>query len=77
MTERACLVFSFRTCQGFFCSLCGTLSTSTDFIGNQLDTVDILCVSNGQVGTIVGEDVPQWDAGFTYVGASLPIYDVC
>ncbi|KXX82002.1 hypothetical protein MMYC01_201503 [Madurella mycetomatis] len=77
VTANACLVFSFRTCQGFFCSLCETLSTTTDFIGSQLDTVDALCVENGQAGAIVGEDPPQWDAGFTYAGAPLPTYDVC
>lgn len=77
VSASSCLVFTFRTCQGFFCSLCQTLSTSTDFIGNQLDTVDALCVENGQSGTIVGEDPPQWDAGFTYAGANLPFYDVC
>lgn len=77
VSASSCLVFTFRTCQGFFCSLCQTLSTSTDFIGNQLDTVDALCVENGQSGTIVGEDPPQWDAGFTYAGAGLPLYDVC
>ncbi|KAK4237269.1 hypothetical protein C8A03DRAFT_16179 [Achaetomium macrosporum] len=72
-----CLAFSFRTCQAFFCSLCQTLATSSDFIGSQLDTVAALCVENGQAGTIVGEDVPQWDAGFVYAGQSLPTYDVC
>lgn len=77
ITANACLVFSFGTCQGFFCSLCETLSTTTDFIGSQLDTVDALCVENGQAGAIVGEDPPQWDAGFTYAGAPLPMYDVC
>ncbi|KAK4186493.1 hypothetical protein QBC35DRAFT_268101 [Podospora australis] len=77
VSASSCLVFTFRTCQGFFCSLCQTLSTSTDFIGNQLDTVDALCIENGQSGTIVAEDPPQWDAGFTYAGAGLPFYDVC
>ncbi|KAK4460108.1 hypothetical protein QBC42DRAFT_288816 [Cladorrhinum samala] len=77
VSANSCLVFTYRTCQGFFCSLCQTLSTSTDFIGNQLDTVDALCVENGQTGSIVGEDAPQWDAGFTYAGEGLPSYDVC
>ncbi|KAK3990787.1 hypothetical protein QBC44DRAFT_264277 [Cladorrhinum sp. PSN332] len=77
VSASSCLVFSFRTCQGFFCSLCQTLSTNTNFIGNQLDTVDALCIENGQTGSIVGEDPPQWDAGFTYAGEGLPFYDVC
>ncbi|KAM7205862.1 hypothetical protein V8F33_000692 [Rhypophila sp. PSN 637] len=77
VTANSCLVFSFRTCQGFFCSLCQTLGTSTDFIGNQLDTIDALCLGGGQVGSIVGQDPPQWDAGFTYINDGLPTYDVC
>jgi len=77
VAANSCLVFSFRTCQGFFCSLCTTLGTTTDFIGNQLDTIDALCLGSGQVGTIVGQDPPQWDAGFTYQGDGLPSYDVC
>jgi hypothetical protein len=72
-----CITFSFGTCQAFFCSLCETLATSSSFIGSQLDTVAALCVDNGQAGTIVGEDVPQWDAGFVRTGQSLPTYDVC
>ncbi|KAK3906144.1 hypothetical protein C8A05DRAFT_12093 [Staphylotrichum tortipilum] len=77
IAPNSCLVFSFRTCQAFFCSLCATLDTSTSFIGGQLDTVDALCVESGQAGAIVGEDAPQWDAGFTYAGQALPAYDVC
>ncbi|KAK3320420.1 hypothetical protein B0T19DRAFT_240376 [Cercophora scortea] len=77
VTANACLLFSFGTCQAFFCSLCTTLATTTDFIGNELDTLDALCLDNGQVGTIVGQDAPQWDVGFTYAGDSLPTYDVC
>ncbi|KAK3386748.1 hypothetical protein B0H63DRAFT_140454 [Podospora didyma] len=77
VAENSCLVFGFGTCQGFFCSLCTTLSTSTDFIGSQLDLVDGLCVSGGQAGTIVGEESPQWDAGFVRTGNGLPSYDVC
>ncbi|KAK4149665.1 hypothetical protein C8A00DRAFT_37726 [Chaetomidium leptoderma] len=77
IAANSCLVYSYRTCQAFFCSLCRTLDTSTQFIGSQLDTVDALCVENGQAGTIVGEDAPQWDAGFTYAGKGLPTFDVC
>ncbi|EOO00277.1 hypothetical protein UCRPA7_4193 [Phaeoacremonium minimum UCRPA7] len=70
-------MFSYQTCEGFFCSLCETLQTNTDFIGNQLSTAEALCVSNGDAGTVVGEDPPQWDAGFVYTGNGLPTYDVC
>jgi hypothetical protein len=77
IAANSCLVFSLGTCQGFFCSLCETLTTTTEFIGSQLDTVDALCVENGQAGTIVGEEAPQWDAGFTYAGEGLPTFDVC
>lgn len=77
IAPNSCLVFSYGTCQGFFCSLCVELETSTQFIGSQLDTVDALCVEGGQAGTIVGEDTPQWDAGFTYAGQGLPTFDVC
>jgi len=73
----SCLLFSYRTCQAFFCSLCSTLTTSTDFIGSQLDTVDALCVADGKAGTIVGEEAPQYQLGFTRSGAGLPNYDVC
>ncbi|KAK4645084.1 hypothetical protein QC761_311370 [Podospora bellae-mahoneyi] len=77
VSASSCLVFSFGTCQAFFCSLCTTLTTDTNFIADQLDIVDALCVEGGQTGSIVGEDAPQWDAGFTYAGAGLPFYDVC
>ncbi|KAK5653459.1 hypothetical protein OQA88_8945 [Cercophora sp. LCS_1] len=77
VAQGSCLVFSYRTCQAFFCSLCTTLTTSTDFIGTQLDTVDALCVSGGQAGTIVGEEAPQYEVGFVRSGATLPNYDVC
>ncbi|KAJ9143364.1 hypothetical protein NKR23_g6694 [Pleurostoma richardsiae] len=74
----SCLVFAYQTCQGFFCSLCETLTTTTDFVGNQLATAEALCVAaGGQDGTVVGEDAPQWDAGFVYAGEGLPTYDVC
>ncbi|KAK3343510.1 hypothetical protein B0T25DRAFT_300949 [Lasiosphaeria hispida] len=73
----SCLVFAYGSCQGFFCSLCSMLATSTDFIGSQLDLADALCVSNGQAGTIVGEEAPQWDAGFVRSGTGLPGYDLC
>ncbi|KAI0019799.1 hypothetical protein F4780DRAFT_405904 [Xylariomycetidae sp. FL0641] len=78
VTARSCLTFSFGTCQGFFCSLCQQLSTSTDFVGSELDTANDLCVSGGQAGTVVGDSAPQWSAGFVYAGRSLPTYnDVC
>lgn len=77
IAANSCLVYSYKTCQAFFCSLCQTLDTTTQFIGSQLDTVDALCVENGQAGTIVGEAAPQWDAGFTYAGQGLPSFDVC
>ncbi|KAL1841812.1 hypothetical protein VTJ49DRAFT_6565 [Mycothermus thermophilus] len=77
IAANSCLAFSYKTCQAFFCSLCETLLTSTQFIGGQLDTVDALCVENGQAGTIVSEDAPQWDAGFTYTGQPVPTFDVC
>ncbi|KAI1845378.1 hypothetical protein JX265_005240 [Neoarthrinium moseri] len=73
----SCLLFQFNTCWGFFCALCEQLATSTDFIGNQLGSVESLCVESGQVGTIVGEDPPQFDVGFVYRGQGLPTYDVC
>ncbi|KAK1751157.1 hypothetical protein QBC47DRAFT_392344 [Echria macrotheca] len=73
----SCLVFSYRSCTGFFCSLCAQLTTSTDFIGSQLDSVDALCVSNNQAGTIVGEGAPQYQVGFIRAGNGLPNYDVC
>ncbi|KAL2260548.1 hypothetical protein VTK26DRAFT_5415 [Humicola hyalothermophila] len=77
IAANACMVFSYQTCQAFFCSLCETLTTTMGFIGSQLDTVDALCVESGQAGTIVSEEAPQWEAGFTYAGAGLPAYDVC
>ena len=77
VAANSCLVFTYNTCAGFFCSLCETLTTSTDFIGSQLDTVDALCVSNNQAGTIVGDSAPQYQVGFIRNGASLPNYDVC
>ncbi|KAK4120338.1 hypothetical protein N657DRAFT_579904 [Parathielavia appendiculata] len=77
IAANSCLVFELGTCQGFFCSVCEELTTSTLFIGSQLDTVDALCVENGQAGTIVGDEAPQWDAGFTYAGAGLPTFDIC
>jgi len=77
VARSSCLVFSYRTCQAFFCSLCSTLTTSTDFIGNQLDTVDALCVADGKAGTIVGEVSPQYQLGFTRAGSGLPNYENC
>ncbi|KAI1139483.1 hypothetical protein F5Y05DRAFT_323988 [Hypoxylon sp. FL0543] len=77
IASNACLTFQYGTCWGFFCSLCETLSTDTSFIGNQLISAEALCVANGQIGTIVGNDAPQWQAGFVYEGAGLPDYDVC
>ncbi|KAI1084345.1 hypothetical protein F5B20DRAFT_292445 [Whalleya microplaca] len=79
VAANACLTFQFGTCWGFFCALCDQLSTDTDFIGAQLGTAHALClVANNQVGTIVGADAPQWEAGFVYQGDGLPDYhDVC
>ncbi|KAI1204543.1 uncharacterized protein F4807DRAFT_465570 [Annulohypoxylon truncatum] len=77
VASNACLTFQYGTCWGFFCSLCQTLSTDTTFIGNQLISAEALCVANGQIGTIVSQDAPQWQAGFVYQGAGLPDYDVC
>ncbi|KAK0614362.1 hypothetical protein B0T14DRAFT_570304 [Immersiella caudata] len=77
VARSSCLVFTYRTCQAFFCSLCSTLTTSTDFIGNQLDTVDALCVADGKAGTIVGEESPQYQLGFTRAGSGLPNYENC
>ncbi|TLD17637.1 uncharacterized protein PgNI_00952 [Pyricularia grisea] len=77
LARNSCVVFDYQTCRGFFCSLCGSIRASTDFIGNQLLTADTLCVSQGRAGTVVGTDQPQWDAGFVRAGASLPTYSVC
>ena len=77
VASNACLTFQYGTCWGFFCSLCQTLSTDTTFIGNQLISAEALCVANGQIGTIVSQDAPQWQAGFVYQGAGLPDYNVC
>ena len=76
MSGGGCLVFSYQTCSGFFCALCDDeVVASTDFVGQQLGTVEALC--DGAAGTIVGEDAPQWEAGFVRAGAPLPNYDVC
>jgi hypothetical protein len=77
VNANACLTFVYKSCQGFFCSLCETLATTTDFVGNQLDSAEALCVADGNAGTVVGEDPPQWDAGFVNAGDGLPTYDVC
>ena len=77
VATNSCLVFTYNTCLGFFCSLCETLTTSTDFIGAQLDTVDGLCVANGEAGTIVGDTAPQYQVGYIRNGAGLPNYNVC
>jgi hypothetical protein len=77
VNANACLTFVYKTCKGFFCALCETLATTTDFIGNQLDSAEALCVADGAPGTIVGEDTPQWDAGFVRAADGLPTYDVC
>ncbi|GAP90140.2 hypothetical protein SAMD00023353_0204060 [Rosellinia necatrix] len=75
----ACLLFQYSTCWGFFCSLCERLGTDTNFIASQLTTAQTLCVSGGSAGTIVGEDAPQWEAGFIRANGQLPNYagDVC
>lgn len=77
VVQNSCLVFAFGTCQGFFCSLCETLSTSTEFISSQLDLVDALCVSDGKTGAIVGEEPPQYSVGFVRSGSPLPSFDTC
>ncbi|KAI1382745.1 uncharacterized protein F4822DRAFT_95579 [Hypoxylon trugodes] len=77
VATNACLTFQYGTCWGFFCSLCQQLSTDTTFVANELVNAESLCVANGQIGTIVGADAPQWQAGFVYQGSSLPDYDVC
>lgn len=77
VNANSCLTFAYGSCQGFFCSLCETLATTTAFVGNQLDSAEALCVADGSTGTVVGEDPPQWDAGFVNVGDGLPTYDVC
>ncbi len=78
ISANACLTFVYQTCEGYFCSLCGTLQSDTTFIGNQLNSAEDLCISQGgKAGTIIGEDAPQWDAGFVRAGNSLPTYDVC
>lgn len=74
---RACLTFNYQTCQGFFCALCETLAVTSDFIANQLDQVEFLCVADGKAGAIVGENAPQWSAGFVRAGNGLPSYNVC
>lgn len=77
LSSGTCLSFVYQTCEGYFCALCSTISTNTDFIGNQLDSAEDLCVAGGQDGSIIGEDAPEWDAGFVRSGDSLPTYDVC
>ncbi|OTB04614.1 hypothetical protein M426DRAFT_58349 [Hypoxylon sp. CI-4A] len=77
VTASSCLQFQYGTCWGFFCSLCDTLTTDTGFVGNQLISAEALCVAGGQIGTIISQDAPEWQAGFVYEGASLPNYDVC
>lgn len=77
ITANACLLFQSGTCWGFFCSLCEQLTTDTTFVANQLVTAEALCVAGGQIGTVVGTDAPEWQAGFVYNGGSLPNYDVC
>ncbi len=73
VTANACITFNYQTCQGFFCSLCTTLSVTTDFIANQLDTAEALCVSAGQDGTVVGQDAPQ----VSFPLAELPVACMC
>ena len=58
-------------------SLCADMDTTTDFIGNQLNTAEALCLDDNLDASIVGEDDPQWDAGFVSSGEGLPTYDVC
>ncbi|KAK8086823.1 hypothetical protein PG994_001797 [Apiospora phragmitis] len=77
LNEGTCLAFTFSTCTGYFCSLCGQLATHTDFIASQFGSVQGLCVEGGQAGTIVGEDAPQYETGFLRAGSAVPTYDVC
>ncbi|KAK7920950.1 hypothetical protein PG985_008972 [Apiospora marii] len=77
LNEGTCLAFTFSTCTGYFCSLCGQLATHTDFIASQFESVQGLCVEAGQAGTIVGEDAPQYETGFLRAGSGVPTYDVC
>ncbi|KAK8039037.1 hypothetical protein PG993_007448 [Apiospora rasikravindrae] len=77
LNEGTCLAFTFSTCTGYFCSLCGQLATHTDFIASQFESVQGLCVEGGQAGTIVGEDAPQYETGFLRAGSGVPTYDVC
>ncbi|KAK6845284.1 hypothetical protein PG995_015394 [Apiospora arundinis] len=77
LNEGTCLAFSSGTCTGYFCSLCGQLTTHTDFIASQFESVQGLCVEGGQAGTIVGEDAPQYETGFLRAGSGVPTYDVC
>ncbi|KAI1381080.1 hypothetical protein F4677DRAFT_440297 [Hypoxylon crocopeplum] len=77
IAPNACLLFQYSTCWGFFCALCSQLSTDTGFVGNQLISAEALCVANGQIGTVISIDSPQWEAGFIYQGSSLPQYEVC
>jgi hypothetical protein len=77
VTANACLVFQFGTCKGFFCALCETMETTSDFIANQLNTVEALCTSDGNNGAVVSDDPPEWDVGFVYSSEGLPTYDVC
>ncbi|KAI5864105.1 hypothetical protein GGS23DRAFT_595754 [Durotheca rogersii] len=82
VAPKACLVFQYGTCWGFFCALCDgrPLNTDTDFVAAQLGVAQALCVAgtSNQVGTVVGDGAPQWQAGFVYRGSGLPdYYDVC
>lgn len=77
LNEGTCLAFTFSTCTGYFCSLCGQLATHTDFIASQFESVQGLCVEAGQAGTIVGEDAPQYETGFLHAGSGVPTYDIC
>jgi len=46
LDANTCVTFVYRRCEAFFCSLCTTLQTTTDFIANQLDTAEIVSVSS-------------------------------
>ncbi|TPX07811.1 uncharacterized protein E0L32_010498 [Thyridium curvatum] len=78
IADNSCVTYSAGTCTGFFCALCQTMATSTDFIANQLSSAEALCVAGGQAGTVVGDSAPQWSAGFVQSGQGLPNYnDIC
>lgn len=71
------MLYSSGTCRAFFCSLCGTLGTSTDFLTNQLNILQGVCLPSGRGGAVVGEGASGWQAGFGHVNGTLPFYEIC